>query len=386
MIFLDINTFFSGKAGGIRTYHQAKIDWFQGHSEHAYILVHPGPAARDRQIAPRVRLSEAFGPALTRDPAGYRLLIDFFRVYRLIRRARPDVLEAGDPWLTGWFCLLLAKSGLYRGLLVSFYHSDPVPSYFEPWAARGRLRPLKAWLARVGGNLFYRLQRGYDLTSVSSGVMAERLRSRGVDAIACLPFGVPDMFIGSEPPERAGSDADGQVRILYAGRLDRDKGIDLILDALTGILSRPGVRLTVAGRGSRADRFAAMAHERYRYLGFVDDPARMRSLYDEHDILLAPGPYETFGLGVLEAMARGMVVVGPDQGGTGELLAQMDSPFQFRAGDGAGFLAALDRALACDRVPESARSRTLALRYGSWNDSVGRMVECYASRTQGRRP
>lgn len=383
MIFLDINTFFSGKAGGIRTYHQAKIEWFMRHPEHAYILVHPGPAARDRQAAPHVRLSEAFGPALTRDPAGYRLLIDFLRVYRLIRRARPDVLEAGDPWLTGLFCLLLAKLGLYRGLLISFYHSDPVPSYFEPWAARGRLRPLKAMLARLGGNLFYRLQRGYPLTAVSSGVMAERLRSRGVGSIACLPFGVPDLFIGTDPPVRG---PGAGVRILYAGRLDRDKGIDLILEALAAILDRREVRFTVAGRGGRADRFAAFVHERYRYLGFVEDPAGMRALYDEHDILLAPGPYETFGLGVLEAMARGMVVVGPDQGGTGELLAQMESPFVFPAGDGTGFLAALDRALACDLAHESARSRALALRYGSWNDSVGRMVERYASLARGRSP
>ena len=96
-----------------------------------------------------VRLEEAWGPAMTPDPAGYRLLLDYASVFRLIRAERPAVLEAGDPWLTGLFCLFLRRTGIYRGLLVSFYHSDPIPSYLEPWAARGGFRAGKLLLARI---------------------------------------------------------------------------------------------------------------------------------------------------------------------------------------------------------------------------------------------
>lgn len=387
VIFLDINTFYSPKAGGIRTYHQAKIEWFRNHPGLGYYLVHPGPVRRMRHVAENVTLVEAFGPALTPDPSGYRLLIDFIHVFALIRRTRPDVLEAGDPWLTGVFCLLLRKLGLFKGLLVSFYHSDPVPSYFEPWAERGSLGILKRPLVKAAAALFYRLQRGYDLTVVASTTMEDRLRSKGVRAVAHLPFGVPAHFLADFPQRPSGAPAylhadpaNDKIRLLYAGRLDPEKGIDLIMAAVPGILKQGNVHVTVAGRGSRSPWFAGFAHPRFTFLGFIDDPARMRALYDEHDILLAPGPFETFGLGVLEAMARGMIVVGPDRGGTAELLRQAQSRYIFEADNLHDFLDILEKAIGCDRRAESERSLELSRRYGSWDDAIGRMISRYSAR------
>lgn len=380
MVFLDINTFFSPKAGGIRTYHRAKIEWFKRHPGLGYRLVFPGPTRKESPESGNVILSEAYGPALTRDSQGYRLLIDFPRVYRIIREADPQVLEAGDPWLTGLFCLALRKLRLYRGLLVSFYHSDPVPTYFEPWAARGRWPWLRAPLAKTAAFLFYRLQREYDLTAVSSRAMEERLKARGVRAVARLPFGVPSHFLeGAFVPDARPAPGEAGPGLLYAGRLDRDKAADMLLEALPDLL-RCNVQVTVMGRGALAGEFAAFRHERYRYLGFVPDPGKVRDVFDEHHVLLAPGPYETFGLGVLEGMARGLVVVGPDAGGTGELLREAESPFSFAAGDPDAFLAAVMKALACDWRAESVRSRSLALRYGGWDDAIGRMVKRYSAR------
>jgi alpha-1,6-mannosyltransferase len=333
------------------------------------------------QPAPNVTLVEGYGPALTRDPSGYRLLLDYFLVFRQIRRVRPDVLEAGDPWLTGLFCLFLKKSGLFKGLLVSFYHSDPVPSYFEPWAARGALRGMRRSLIALAAGAFYRFQRGYDLTVVSSQVMETRLRSKGVRAIAHLPFGTPSVFMRADPDWLAGrGPGRGPVRILYAGRLDPEKGVDLLLEALPSLLRQPHVSVTVIGRGRMAPQFAAYRHARFSFPGFIDDAAKVLEIYDSHHVLAAPGPYETFGLGVLEAMARGLVVVGPDAGGTAELLRQAKSPFIFKMGDGGDFLRALDAAMVCDWAAETSRSRALALRYGSWDDSIGRMIDRYSAR------
>ncbi|HKP95176.1 MAG TPA: glycosyltransferase [Fibrobacteria bacterium] len=381
MIFLDINTFFSHKAGGIRTYHQAKIEWFRGHPEHAYFLVYPGAVRRERKDGGNVTLVEGLGPALTRDPSGYRLLIDFIRVFKLIRRVKPQVLEAGDPWLTGIFCLFLKKTGLFKGLLVSFYHSDPVPSYFEPWASAGSMQGLRRALVASAAPAFYRLQRGYDLTAVSSKTMEERLRAKGVRAVTHLPFGVPAVFLEGDPAARPKTGpGKGDVHVLYAGRLDREKGIELVLESLPKLLHQANVRVTVIGRGGQAPRFAAFKHARFQFLGFIDSQARVREIYDTHHILIAPGPYETFGLGVLEAMARGLVVVGPDEGGTAELLRQAQSPFTFKSGDAQDFLRAIDKAIECDWASETARSRALALRYGTWDESIGRMAKRYAAR------
>jgi alpha-1,6-mannosyltransferase len=379
VIFLDINTFLSPKAGGIRTYHQAKIAWFEKHSDHRYYLVFPGPKYRVRKLGPPVILFETYGTAVTGDPSGYRMLLDYVRIFNLIRKVKPDVLEAGDPWFTGLFCLALKKTGVYKGLLASFYHSDPIPSYLEPWAGRGRFQALKRIVASLAGKLFYRIQRGYELTVVTSRTMEDGLRRRGISSVAYLPFGVPGPFLRPVPNR-----GDSRRRLLYAGRLDREKGIELLIGALPHLLAKESVEVSVLGRGRFAAQFKAYPHPRFHYLGFLEDPEAVRGVYDRHDILLAPGPFETFGLGVLEAMARGMVVVGPESGGTGELLRQAASPFIFKFGDPDDFLRAVDAALAANHRLHSERSRALALRYGSWDEAVGRMADHHAALVGGR--
>ncbi len=388
MVFLDINTFFSLKAGGIRTYHLAKMEWFARQTEHRYVVVHPGPCHREISVGPAVNRSEVFGPALTKDASGYRLLLDYWRVLQIIRRERPAVLEAGDAWLTGLFCLVLKKSGWYDGRLISFFHSDPVPSYFLPWANRGNFKALKKILVRCAGRIFYSVQRQYDCTIVSSRTMEKSLNQQGIKNVACLPFGVPLRFLDSPtkfsnpigtdstnrltPPSTAS--ASHPIRLLYAGRLDAEKGMDVLLAALPELLSRSNVHVTIMGRGAFADRLAAFAAPNFEYLGFVDSPEKVLEIYDRSDILLAPGPFETFGLGVLEGMARGLAVVGPDQGGTAELLLQAQGQFVFRAGSPKDFLRAVDEALSSPILEASKKSRKLAVVYGSWDAAIGRMV------------
>jgi alpha-1,6-mannosyltransferase len=374
VIFLDINTFFSPKAGGIRTYHQAKMAWFQSQSQDHYFLVYPGSTRRPQILGPQVSLQEFYGPAVTGDPSGYRILMDFLGIFRLILKVKPDVLEAGDPWITGLFCLALKKSGWYKGLLVSFYHSDPVPSYFQPWAKKRRFKFFKALLVRLAAKIFYRIQGGYDLTAVASRTMEESLVKHGVRSVAYLPFGVPDLFFANLPIRNSGT-----KKLLYAGRLDSEKGIELFLASLPSLLANVTVEISVLGRGSFAEKVRAINHPRFHYLGFLESQEAVREVYDSHDILLAPGPFETFGLGVLEAMARGMVVVGPDRGGTAELLRQMGSPFIFTADDLKDFLRVTGLAIACDWARESEKARELALSYGSWDKAVRRMNACYAN-------
>jgi len=375
MDFVDINTFFAPRAGGIRTYHQAKIAWFSRHPEHRYHLVCPGPRRRSRELASNVIQFEVFGPRLGRDPEGYRLMVDYGAVYRLLRDVRPAVVEAGDPWLTGGFCLLVHGAGKLPGLLSSFYHSDVVRTWVDPWAgAPGGLPGVRRMAGRLAGRLFYGLQRAYPITVVAARSTGESLRAQGVTRVVRLPFGADPAFFAREEPRPRST---GRARLLYAGRLGHEKGAELLLRTLPRLLGPAGVEVTVAGRGSHAPRFAAFRHPRYRYLGFVADRGEMARVFREHDVLLAPGRHETFGLSVLEGLAAGLVVVGPDAGGTADLLRELRSPFVFRAGDDESFVEAVAEALRADREEAARDGRALALRYGTWDDAIGRMVDEY---------
>jgi len=377
MHFLDINTFYAEKAGGIKTYHRAKIGYFLRNPEHSYTLVAPGPAFRTNEIADNVRVVEVYGPRLSRDEGGYRLLLDFPRVYSTLRDLDPDVVEVGDPWLSGLFSLALRKTGAFDGLLSSFHHSDAVHAWVQPWAeAERRLQRLRAWGAHLSARAFYALQRRYDVTLVSSRFMERHLTDWGVSNVVRRGFGTDPLFFEGHRAPRNGR----PIRMLYAGRLGIEKGAGLLLCHLEPLLDRPDVELTVLGRGKFEPEFAAFQHPRFRFMGYVGDRPRLSEIYRQHDVFLAPGPHETFGLGVLEAMASGLVVVGPDRGGTAELLTEAESPFIFSAGDGADFVRVAH--LAADApLPLLARgARATAERYGEWDEAIGRMVQFYEDR------
>jgi len=379
MTFLDVGTYFSNRAGGIRTYHLAKIAYFRSQSAHRYLLVYPDARHGLHREGPTVTLEAVYGPKISPDRNGYRLLLDYFRVLRTIRAMRPDVVEVGDPFLTGLLCLLVKKLGLYRGLLACFFHSDPILTHLARWADQGRARGLKRQLVlRPLGTLFYRVQRAYDVTVVASEVMQQRLTANGVRACR-VTLGVAAMFLDTAAPERPRRSGGRQIRLLYAGRLNPEKGIELVKDLAARIQSLPDVAMTVIGRGPAAPHFAAIDHPRFRYLGFVEDPAQVMAIYDEHDILLAPGPFDSFGLVVLEAMARGLVVVGTAEAGTGEVLRRAGSPFTFRAGDEDDFYRAVRLAIDCDLAAEAARSRSVAAAFGTLEQAMGRLVELYAA-------
>ncbi len=261
MIVLDINSNYSDSGGGIRTYHRAKIAWFNRQSQHRYYLIVPGAKHSVRRTGKRSVRIEVFGLPLG---GGYRLLLDFWRVLLILRRLRPQVVEAGDPFLTGIFCLAYRRFRFGRHRLAAFYHSDPIETWVVPWARRGWKHGWRSWLAQLAGGVFYRLQRCYDVTVVTSRAMEQHLRARGVGRLVRKPFGSDPVFFA--PPESvAESSPDGtspveidvakprgnvrEVRLLFMGRLGADKAADLLWQALPQIMSLPGVRLTIVGKG-----------------------------------------------------------------------------------------------------------------------------------------
>jgi phosphatidylinositol alpha-mannosyltransferase len=107
----------------------------------------------------------------------------------------------------------------------------------------------------------------------------------------------------------------GQSRILFLGRLDARKGIEVLLRALPEALqSVPGSRLTVAGRGPM-ERAARQLAEKLGVAASVDflgavPQEEMPRLYAGCDVYCAPSlGGETLGIVLLEAMASAAPVV-----------------------------------------------------------------------------
>jgi glycosyltransferase involved in cell wall biosynthesis len=187
-----------------------------------------------------------------------------------------------------------------------------------------------------------------------------------------VPPGVPDRASGRPVQRRAGAD----VEVLFVGRLEIRKGVDVLLAAVESLLPAvPHLRLTLAGRDTattatgetyraafeRRARGRPLLQAAVRFLGPVDD-AELDELYGRCDVFCAPSRYESFGLVLVEAMSYGKPVIGAAIGGMSEVVRDGVDGLLARPGD-IGSLADCLRRLAIDPSLRSMMGRNARARY-----------------------
>lgn len=181
-----------------------------------------------------------------------------------------------------------------------------------------------------------------------SHFLADKLRRAGLSSrpIDVIPNAVP-----VQPAARGGS------KLLFAGRLAPEKGIDVLLDAA----ELTGLPLIVVGDGPLMSHVKDRARRRITVLGRVS-PTRVSELLAEAAVAVVPSTcLENAPLSVLEPMACGTPVVASAVGGIPELVRNGVDGLLVEPGSAASLAAAL-RALTADeararRMGAAARER-----------------------------
>lgn len=200
--------------------------------------------------------------------------------------------------------------------------------------AEGRFRPWQFAMARLLAEQCDRI------ICVSPSVQRLHARQAGLPAwrYAVIPNGIdaeafaPDAEARARLRQQWGLEASGEpgradrdqhVLLAYVGRLDHEKGIDVLLSAVSHLAARgTGVDLVIAGDGPRrrlVENFVAHGEggPRCRYLGHVDD---VRAVLSAADLLVVPSRWEGFALAAAEGMACGLAVIGSDVPGLRDLV------------------------------------------------------------------
>jgi glycosyltransferase involved in cell wall biosynthesis len=127
--------------------------------------------------------------------------------------------------------------------------------------------------------------------------------------------------------------------VLFVGRLERRKGIDLLLEAARSFLEAdPDTHLVLAGKDGghwSTSGMAGMAPElarRVHFVGEVDDATRDKLLHAAY-CLVFPSRYESFGLVPLEAFVHGVPVVATRAGAIPEVVIEEDCGLLFEPED-----------------------------------------------------
>jgi glycosyltransferase involved in cell wall biosynthesis/predicted metal-dependent phosphoesterase TrpH len=112
----------------------------------------------------------------------------------------------------------------------------------------------------------------------------------------------------------------GEIKVLYAGRLTREKGSELLAESfLAAHRSDPRLHLLLAGGGPEEEELRARLGEHATFLGWLDGEDLARA-YASADIFLFASSTDTYGQVILEAGASGLPVVAVAEGGPASLI------------------------------------------------------------------
>jgi glycosyltransferase involved in cell wall biosynthesis len=114
--------------------------------------------------------------------------------------------------------------------------------------------------------------------------------------------------------------------VLFVGRMSVQKGPDLLLEAVPGILAtRSDAKVVFVGDGYMRAQLEQRAHQlgvahAVKFLGSMGPISDLINLYKSTDLVCVPSRNEPFGIVVLEAWAAGKPVVATRNGGPGEFI------------------------------------------------------------------
>lgn len=217
-----------------------------------------------------------------------------WRLYRTIRKRRPDVIVCSQVWPD----LLGMISGRLAGVktCICLHGKNPDLTHHKP------LMYFKS-LARI----FYRLFTPR-LMATCPGLAGFVSKLFGVSPgkISVVPNGVVAPPVSRQPR------SSGPVRFVMTSRLIPLKNHAMSIRAMQTIREQ-GIlaELVIAGDGPMAGELASLVEtldlgDSVRFMGAIDD---VSSLLMSSDVLLQPSSSEGFSNSVLEAMASGLVVV-----------------------------------------------------------------------------
>ena len=224
---------------------------------------------------------------------------------------------------------------------------------------------------RLAGPLIATLwRRAAAVVANSEGLAALARRFTPDQPVLIIPNGVDTaLYQPGHRPERPA----GPLRLLFVGRLVRQKGLDCLLEAIARLPAPDAVDLQLVGDGPARSELEHQAAAlgvagQVAFTGWAERAA-MPGLYAGADVFVFPSRDEGMPNVVLEAMAAGLPVVATRIAGTRDLVVEGETGLMIDTDDADALAAAIAR-LASDP----------ALRHRLGGQGRHRVVEAFSWR------
>ncbi|MGC1479500.1 MAG: glycosyltransferase [Chthoniobacterales bacterium] len=260
--------------------------------------------------------------------------------YELQRLSFPPVLEMAEwlarenvgeviistPGPVGLAALAAAKA---LGLRTAGIYHTAFPQYVK-------ILTDDAFMETLTWNVMHWFYSQVDIVWVNSEDYRKEWLDRGIppERIKILPRGLDvELFHPTRRDERFWKSRglrDGEVAMLYVGRISKEKNLDLTV-AVAKRLAESGVRPVFVGDGPYRPEMERLLPDAIftGYLGGVD----LATAYASSDLFVFPSTTDTFGNVILEAQASGLPTIVSDMGGPRDLVRDGVDGFVTRALD-----------------------------------------------------
>ena len=205
------------------------------------------------------------------------------------------------------------------------------------------------------------------------GIPAERVMrwDRGVDTARF------------DPALRRRREDDSAIRVLYSGRITREKGVELLAETFLAARARePRLHLMVAGGGPEQERLASLLGADVSFLGWLRG-AELAQAYADADVFLFPSSTDTFGQVILEAQASGLPVLAVAEGGPLSLIEDGSTGLLREASAPVLAEALLELAAAPLRRQALAAAALRSVRGRTWERTLELLADGYTRALEG---
>lgn len=246
-----------------------------------------------------------------------RCMLATFKILpRVIKENRLDVIETTNYYALCYFNFLIKKKQIPVAVRVSTTFLQIMDDYY----------PFKSRLQKRLGNMEITMLKKADYLVTHTHLHAvemERLYGINADSFHIIPHGIPLPVLSMVQPQNS-----DQVEVLFIGRFEYRKGIDLLLAAIPQVLKTyENVIFKLIGNDEDKsyekpfrDQYPLEVTSKVIFCGLMNTEDTKRA-YTNCDIFVAPSRYESFGLIYIEAMSYGKPVIGLKAGGAMDIIA-----------------------------------------------------------------
>jgi alpha-1,6-mannosyltransferase len=349
MRIVDVNEFYSPTGGGVRTYIDRKMA-LMAEMGHELICIACGKEDRVEERVGGGKVIYVKSPGLPFDK-NYGLFSKREPIWRLLDEFDPDVVETSSVWRPAW----IVGKWPGRAFKSFFMHNDNVAVYPMRWL-EGLAPPQQIEDAcGIYAQYMNRFLPLFDTVVTNGPALEKRLKRRGVRIDAAMTLGIershfsPDLRderLRAAMLRQLDLPPDGHL-LLGLGRHHGEKRWPMVVDAVERAGERLPVGLMLIGTGPESKRIekriAGSPHIRmFRPVYNRTDLARIMA---SCDALIHGSETEPFGLVASEAMASGLPLIAPEEGGCAEVADPLTSEL-YRARDAADAALAIERLFA----------------------------------------